>query len=159
MLFTPRHVISFSLFWTEKQSSATEHENTNEHGIIAMYRVVHSIKLVRLHSYQVEELNKQTICARTFRMLWHVANGSNSSSSRKKNRKVNQSRPIWKPSIAQNDGMLQSDWVPIGLNQNQEQTIFFSQCLSLSQKKTCSLFFRQAFAHGRCSSFLRSHCH
>lgn len=36
-------------------------KNTNEHGIIAMYRVVHSIKLVRLHSYQVEKLNKQTI--------------------------------------------------------------------------------------------------
>lgn len=34
--------------------------STNEHRIIAMYRVVHSIKLVRLHSYQVEMLNKQT---------------------------------------------------------------------------------------------------
>lgn len=61
-----------------------------------------------------------------------------------KKQKSNQSRPIWKPSIAQNDGMLQSDWVPIGLNQNQEQTFFFHNVCLFHEKKTCSLFFRQA---------------
>lgn len=118
-------------------------KNTNEHGIIAMYRVVHSIKLVRLNSYQVEEVNKQTNHARA-RLTNGLAHCKHRPKKKKKKKlKVNQSRSIWKSAIAQNDGMLHFDWA------SKTRNTFFARSMfvSLNEKKNLFSIFPSCVAY------------